>query len=129
MFRNVDETVRKNTLFIAGVTLICSMLMQAVFLIIGQWDYTVLLGNLLGAALAVGNFFLLGLTVQKVVSLPEDEAKSRIKVSQQLRLLLQVIGCIIAGALPCFHLVAVLIPLLFPRIGATLWGMMDKKDN
>lgn len=129
MLRNVDETVRKDTLFIAGVTLICSMLMQAVFLIIGKWDYTVLLGNLLGAVLAVGNFFLLGLTIQKVVSLPEDEAKSKIKVSQQLRLLMLVIGCAIAGALPCFHLVATLIPLLFPRIGATVWGMMGKKDN
>ena len=129
MFRNVDETVRKDTLFIAGVTLVCSALMQSVFLIIGQWDYTVLLGNLLGAALAVGSFFLLGLTVQKVITLPEDEAKAKIKVSQQLRLLMQVIGCALAGALPCFHLIATLIPLLFPRIGATVWGMMGNKDN
>ena len=66
--KKVDGTVRKETIYIAAAVLILSMLMQAVFLIIKQWDYTVLLGNLLGGGVAVLNFFLMGLTVQKATS-------------------------------------------------------------
>ena len=51
MVKKVDAVVMKETRYIAIAVLLCSMLMQAVFLIIGKWDYTVLLGNLLGAAL------------------------------------------------------------------------------
>ena len=49
----------------------------AVFLIIRQFDYTVLLGAILGFAAAVGNFFLMAFTVQKVTegmpALPKRE--------------------------------------------------------
>jgi len=76
--KKIDATVLKETGFIAAFTLILSLLMQSVFLIIGKWDYTVLLGNLLGYLAAVGNFFLLGLTVQSAVEKEEKEAKSLI---------------------------------------------------
>lgn len=54
--KKVDKTVLRETGYIALFVILLSVLMQAVFLIIGKWDYTVLLGNLLSAA-AVGNFF------------------------------------------------------------------------
>lgn len=119
----VDPTVRKETLFIAWVVLILSILMQSVFLILGKWDYTVLLGNLLGAALAVGNFFLMGLTVQKCLGMEPEDAKKRMKFSQQMRYLMMVIVCVIGAALPCFNTVAVLVPQFFPRIGVTIRGL------
>lgn len=74
--KKVDGTVRKETIYIAAAVLILSMLMQAVFLIIKRWDYTVLLGNLLGGGVAVLNFFLMGLTVQKATSEDEKRAKT-----------------------------------------------------
>ena len=46
MFKKVDPTVKTETRFIALVVLILMILMEAVFLIIGQWDITVLLGGL-----------------------------------------------------------------------------------
>lgn len=119
----VDPTVRKETLFIAWVVLILSILMQSVFLILGKWDYTVLLGNLLGAALAVGNFFLMGLTVQKCLGMEPEDAKKRMKFSQQMRYLMMVIVCVIGAALPWFNTVAVLVPQFFPRIGVTIRGL------
>ena len=67
LFGNVESAVKKETQFIALVVLICSVVMQAVYLVIGQWNYRVLLGNLLGAALATGNFFLMGLAIQKAL--------------------------------------------------------------
>ena len=127
MFKNVDPTVIKETRFVAAVVLILSALMQAVFLILGKWDYTVALGNLLGAALAVGNFFLMGLTVQTVVGLSENDMKKKVQRSQQLRLVMMLAVCVIGAALPCFHTITVLIPQLFPRIGVSIRGLTLKE--
>lgn len=112
----IDKTVRQETVYIAAGTLILSALMQAVFLIIGKWDYTVLLGNILGAIGAVMNFFLMGLTVQSAVSKDANEAKQKMKASQALRTLFLLIIALLGGILPCFQIFAVLIPLFFPRI-------------
>ncbi len=126
MFKNVDKVVLKETRFIAIFVLLGSLLMQAVYLVIGQWDYTVLLGNLLGAAVAVGNFFLMGLTVQKCLTMSPDDAKKRMKLSQQGRLLMMLVICMIGAAVPCCNTIAVLIPLLFPRVGVTVRGLTLK---
>jgi len=83
--KKVDGTVRKETIYIAAAVLILSMLMQAVFLIIKRWDYTVLLGNLLGGGVAVLNFFLMGLTVQKATGEEEKRARTLMHTSQIVR--------------------------------------------
>ena len=108
MFKNVDKVVLKETRFIAIFVLLGSLLMQAVYLVLGQWDYTVLLGNLLGAAVAVGNFFLMGLTVQKCLEMSPDDAKKRMKLSQQGRLLMMLVICMIGAAVPFCNTIAVL---------------------
>lgn len=126
MFKKVDPTVKAETRFIALVVLILLVLMEAVFLVIGKWDYTVLLGGLYGAAIAVGNFFLMGLTVQKCLTLEPDEAKKRMKLSQQGRMLMLLVLCVIGGVLPFFNIIAVLVPQFFPRIGVTIRGLTMK---
>lgn len=126
LFKKVDPTVRKETRFIAVVVLILSALMQAVFLIIGKWDYPVLLGNLYGAAIAVGNFFLMGLTVQHCLTLEPDDAKKKMKLSQQGRLLMLLVLCMIGAALSCFNTITLLIPQFFPRLGVTIRGLTLK---
>lgn len=126
MFKKIDPTVLKETRFIALAVLILSALMQAVFLIIGKWDYTVLLGNLYGAVVAVGNFFLMGLTVQHCLTLEPDDAKKKMKLSQQGRLLMLLVLCMIGAALSCFNTIALLVPQFFPRIGVTVRGLTLK---
>ena len=128
MFKNVDPTVKKETRFIGLVVLILSLLEQAVFLIIGMWDYTVLLGNLYGAALAVGNFFLMARMVEKALGLEPDEAKKKIQASQQGRLLMLLVLCVAGALLPCCHTVALLVPQFFPRIAVAIRGMTLKGE-
>ncbi|MBO5356843.1 MAG: hypothetical protein J6A95_03660 [Clostridia bacterium] len=117
----IDKTVLKETAFIAIWMLIFSGIMQAVFLIIQKWDYTVLLGNLLSGVMGVLNFLLLGLTVQKAVNSGDEKyAKTLMKSSQAIRLVM-IFGVAILGAtVPCFDLWATLIPLLFPRIAIVI---------
>ena len=80
-FVKIDKTIIKETKYVASFMAIFSVLMQSIFLILGQWDYKVLLGNIYGAAMALGNFFVMCLYIQKAVSQEEKEAKQTIKAS------------------------------------------------
>lgn len=124
--KKLDPTVQKETQFIAGIVLALSAVMQLVYLVLGKWNTTVLLGNLLGGALAVGNFFLMGLTVAKAIGLEEKEAKKKLQASQQLRLMMMLVVLVIGGAASCFDTIAVLVPQLFPRIGVSIRGLTLK---
>ena len=127
--KKIDDAVIKETKYIAAWVLILSALLQAVFLVIGQWNYTVLLGNILSAAVAVLNFFLMGLTVQSAVLKEEKEAKTAMKVSQTYRNLLILVACIVGIVLPCFSTWTVIIPLIFPRIAIAIRPLLDKKQS
>ena len=118
--KKIDPTVKKETLYIALFTLAASVVMEIVFLIVGYWSYRVILGNLLGFAAGVLNFFLMGYTVQEAVLLDEKGASKKIKLSQSLRLLMVAAFAIAGCVFKCFNPVAVLVPLFFPRIAVTL---------
>lgn len=127
MQEKIDPTVRQETLFIAACVAVLTVLMEAVFLLTGFWDMTVLWGGLLGAFAAILNFFLMGLTVQKAVLKEEKDAKNLMRASQSLRLIMLLGFCAVGAAVPAFNLMATLIPLLFPRMGVFLRGFMLKK--
>ena len=122
----IDKVVLKETKYLATFAALFSVLMQAVFLIIGKWDYTVLLGNLWGAAVAVGNFFVMGLYVQKAVSQEEKEAKQTIKASQSMRFAAMVLLTGIGVVTPFFNWIAVVVPLVFPSVAIYLRPIVDK---
>lgn len=125
----IDKTVKKETAYIAAFVLIFSMLLESVFLIIQKWDYTVLLGNLLGDVAAVLNFLLMGITVQKAVLLDEDAAKTKVKLSQMLRMLMLVAFAVVACVFDCFNIITFVVPLLFPRFAIAFRPYFDKKNN
>lgn len=133
--KKIDKTVLWETAYIAAWVIILSALMQAVFLIAHifiekfQWDYTFILGNLLSALAAIGNFFLMGLTVQKAVLKEEKDAKTAMKVSQLYRTLLLLVVCIVGVVLPVFSTWTVIIPLFFPRIAIMFRPLFDKKRS
>ena len=120
ILKNVDATVKRETLYIAAAVGVMSLLLQSVFLIAQRWDYTVLLGNLLSAAAVIVNFFFMGLTVQRSLDKDEQDAVTAVKFSQQIRLLMMFVVVALGAALPCFNLYAVIIPLFFPRIAVAL---------
>ena len=120
--KKVDETVRKETGYIAACTVILSMLTQAVFLVLGRWDISVLLGNLFCGGVAVLNFFLLG---QK----EEKEAKETMRTSQRLRTVLLFVAAVVGVLVPCFHPVPALLSLFFPRIAILFRPLFMKKET
>lgn len=124
----IDKTVIKETKYIASFVIIFSVLMQAVFLIISKWDYTVLLGNVYGAAVAVGNFFVMGLFVQKAVSQEEKDARQTVKASQSLRFVGIFVLAVLGILIPFLNSITVVIPLIFPRIAIMLRPLMNKNQ-
>ena len=109
----IQEATKRETLHIAAGTLAFSAVMNGVFALLGRWDLTVLRGG----GFAVLNFFLLGLTVQKMAGDPnEKKGKLVLQLSYSLRMLATLAVVVLGVKLACFSWVATVIPLLFPRL-------------
>lgn len=134
IFQNIQPAVKKEIKNVAVYTFTGVVLMWIVYFILHMvmpekvvFDYTVILGGIGGGLIAVLNFFLLGLTVQKVASTEDEEtARKFMKSSYSQRMLLQAVWVIAAIAAPCFQYVAGMIPLLFPGAGIKIVGIIKK---
>lgn len=125
----IDSTVKRETRYIALMAIALSLLMELVFIVIGQWSYKVLLGNILGAGVAVLNFFLMGLTVQNAVLLEEKEARDKMKLSMTLRSFLLMLTAVLGVVVPVFNAPATIIPLFFVRIAVALRPVFIKDKD
>lgn len=105
---------------IAVGSAICLVLMLAVFLLLSAlqvltFRYQIVLSGVVGTLVAIGNFTLLCLTIQKAADIEDKkQMKARLQVSYNGRLMLQAAWVVAAFLLPCFHAVAAAIPLIFP---------------
>ena len=125
----IDSTVKRETRYIALMAIALSLLMELVFIVIGQWSYKVLLGNILGAGVAVLNFFLMGLTVQNAILLEEKEARDKMKLSMTLRSFLLMLTAVLGVVVPVFNAPATIIPLFFVRIAVALRPLFIKDKD
>lgn len=124
-----QKAVIDNTKYIAVVTAILSVIMQGIFLILGKWNYTVLTGNVLGAAAAVFNFFVMAMFVQSAVDKDEKDARNTLKLSQSLRFLFLIIIAVIAITVPVFDSIAALISLMFSQVAVMLYPIFFRKKE
>lgn len=130
----VQPAVRKETVRVAFGTAACVILMWIVFAVLHMMmperipmGYSVIFGGLGGGLVAVLNFFLMGLTVQKVVeSEDEESARMQMRAGYSRRMLLQMLWVVIVIVASCFHLVAGIVPLLFPSLGIKILGILNK---
>lgn len=110
----VDKAVLRETSHIALGLLAVDVLMCVVFFLSHRFDYTVVLGALLGSVFSLLNFFLLGLTIQKVIQKGEEPKKS-VRLSYTLRMLMMMAVIVMGVFLPCFHVLAVIVPFLMTQ--------------
>lgn len=111
----LSPAILKETGHVALGVAVGDALMLLVFFLLKRLDYTVVLGALLGSAAAVGNFFVMGIMVQKALN-DTERTKFIIQRSYTLRMLAMLIVMIIGYAAPCFHVIAVLVPFLLPSL-------------
>ena len=132
---NVQPAVMKETKRIIKITIVGLILMWILFAVLHfampdkvPLDYTVFLGGIGGGAVAVLNFFLMGLAVQKAASASDEgTARMKLKASYSQRFLMQILWVILAIVAPCFHFVAGIAPLLFPGTGIKIMGIFHNK--
>jgi len=117
----LDSASRQETGFVALWVTIAILPVQGAFILLKEWDYTVLLGSVLGSITAIVNFVLMCLMVQKAVTQDRKQAKNTIQLSQGLRLMAQGLVLVLAACLPMvFSIWSTAIPLLVPRAAITL---------
>lgn len=115
----IDGTVKKETAYVAVAEAILIAIMLAVYLIISKFTLNVLFAALTSGAVAVLNFFVMGLTVQKAVTVDDDSDRRKlIRASQLVRLLVMGVVVIVCAVFPKFDIFALFIPLFFPRLFA-----------
>ena len=132
---NVQPAVKKETKRVVKITAVGLILMWILFAVLHftmpdkvPLDYTVFLGGIGGGAVAVLNFFLMGLAVQKAASASDEgTARMKLKASYSQRFLMQILWVILAIVAPCFHFVAGIAPLLFPGTGIKIMGIFNNK--
>ena len=132
---NVQPAVKKKKKRVVKITAVGLILMWILFAVLHftmpdkvPLDYTVFLGGIGGGAVAVLNFFLMGLAVQKAASASDEgTARMKLKASYSQRFLMQILWVILAIVAPCFHFVAGIAPLLFPGTGIKIMGIFHNK--
>ena len=132
---NVQPAVKKETKRVVKIAAVGLILMWILFAVLHftmpdkvPLDYTVFLGGIGGGAVAVLNFFLMGLAVQKAASASDEgTARMKLKASYSQRFLMQILWVILAIVAPCFHFVAGIAPLLFPGTGIKIMGIFHNK--
>lgn len=148
----IQETVKRETIRIAGGTLVLTGIMLLVFVMLQQMAWAVLFGALIGCFAAVLDFFLLGLTVQKAtelqatippqpmseegeepeISQEQKEVSAKIRKKVQLShtgRMLMLIAFAALGLLPQINLAALVIPMLFPKIVIHALNLLPKKGK
>lgn len=125
------KIVFKETAVVAVGEVICTGVMIAIFALVGRFDITVVLGGAAGAVLSVLNFFFMAV----VASLAADKAEQQdveggqklIKASYPIRILVLAVILIACAKSGLFHVLALVLPLLFVRPTLTVGEFFRKK--
>lgn len=102
-------------------TAVCALIMTTVIFVaslvgIGTFSYRVFIGAAGGSLIAILNFTIMCLTIQRATEIDDQKRmKSFIQGSYNGRLLLQAVWVVICFKADCIHLIAGALPLLFPN--------------
>lgn len=115
---NARKFILRETAMLALGEAICIAAMIGIFALLGHFNYTVVLGGIIGGILAVGNFFFMAITSDAAADKTAADqdvsvGKKAIKISYTTRLLIiGVLMFVFAKSGHC-HLLAMACPLFF----------------
>ncbi|MDO4939383.1 MAG: ATP synthase subunit I [Lachnospiraceae bacterium] len=138
----IQPVIKTETLKIAKAEAIGVLLMFVVFFVLHliipetvPFGAGVITSGIIGGGVAVLNFFLMGLSIQKMTETEDaDLGKKLFKSYYRYRMLIQIIWGVIALAVPFFHGVAGLVPLIIPTFAIRMDGIrqalpLNKKNT
>lgn len=126
---------RKIALYETGIIalgeLVGVALMIAVFALLGKYDTTVLLGGIVGGLIAVANFFSMAvittLAADRAEAQDVESGKKLVQGSYPVRMLVLAAALFLCAKSGYFHVVALVIPLIFVRPTITLAEFFRKE--
>ena len=128
----INDTVRKETAFVIGFSFVLCVVMQSVYLIVGAFSVRSLIATFISLAIGSLNFFLMGLSLQRALEDTAENAQRRMKASQSLRTLMMLALVVVSIILLGYELpvvLALVIPLLFPRVAVTVRLLRTSKKD
>jgi hypothetical protein len=125
--------VLKQTAILALGQVVCVAAMVGVFALLGWFDYTVVLGGIMGGIVATLNFLFMAIGI----SLAADKAteqnvkggKSLVTGSYMLRLILMFVVLFACAKSGHFHVIALVAPLVLVRPILTVAEFFTKKGS
>ena len=113
------KIVWKQTLGITVGEVICLGVMYGVYALLHKLAWPVILGGVMGAVLAIGNFFFMAviatLAADRAQAQDVEGGKKLMKSSYPLRILVLAAALILCAASNYFDILALGLPLLFVR--------------
>lgn len=124
----MQDPVKRETARLAVGLAAVDLIACLVFWLLKKMDYTVPLGLLLGTAVAVLNFWLLGRTIRHAMN-KESGQKATVQGSYALRLLMIGAAGALGALVPCFNVFAVLVPIVAATPVILILQAIEKKKN
>ena len=125
--------VFRQTGLVAVGQVLCTAAMIAVFALIGKLDTSVVLGGIAGALIATANFFFLSLFADLAADKAEAQditgGQKLIQLSYSGRMLVLFLLLFLCAKSGRFHVLALVIPLVFTRPILTVSELFKKKGG
>ena len=107
--------------------------MIGIFALLGQFDYTVVLGGLVGGLVAFLNFFFMVVSLSAAADRAENQdvkgGKGLVKGSYFVRLAVMAVVLFACAKSGYFNVIALVVPLLFVRPALTVAEFFVKKGE
>lgn len=125
--------VLKQTAIVALGQALCVAAMLGIFALLGYFDYTVVLGGLMGAVVAVLNFLFMAIGISLAADKAQEQnvkgGKSLVTGSYMLRIVLMFVVLFACAKSGHFHVIALVLPLVFVRPILTVAEFFQKKGS
>lgn len=113
------KIVLVETGIVAAGEAVCTAAMMGVFALLNAFDNTVLIGGIVGALVAIGNFFAMAMGAMIAADQAAKQnikgGKATIRSSMFGRLLAMAVILVVMGKSGYCNIIALLIPLVFTR--------------
>lgn len=127
------KSVFRETGAVALGQALCTAAMVGVFSLLGRYDTSVLLGGMVGAAVATGNFFLMSLFANMAADKAEAQdvagGQKLIQLSYMGRMVGLFLVLFLCAKSGMFNVLALVIPLVFTRPVLTVAEIFKKKGD
>ena len=131
------EQTKKELFKQIGIVALCEVLgvaiMIGVFALVGQFDYTVVLGGLVGGLVATLNFFFMVVGLSAAADRAQNQdangGKGLVKGSYFIRIAVMFLVLFACAKSGHFNVIALVVPLLFVRPALMVAEFFGKKGE